>query len=67
MVQQKMDNDKASYYSSASGCLVTIVGFILFFHWPIGTIAGIAVMFIGKQMLFREPTKRSFRTRRKKN
>jgi hypothetical protein len=62
-----MDEDKARYYSSASGCLVSIVGFILFFYWPIGTIAGIAVMFIGKQMLFREPTNRSFRMRRRKN
>ncbi len=39
----------ASYdYETASGCLVCIIGFILFFFWPIGTISGIAVMFIGK-------------------
>ena len=32
--------------------------FILFLHWPIGTIAGVALMSIGKQMLFREPPER---------
>ena len=56
-----MDKEKAGYYARASGCLISIVGFILFFYWPIGTILGFVVMIIGKQMVFREPVDRSHR------
>ena len=62
-----MDKEKAGYYARASGCLVTIVGFALFFYWPIGTVIGTAVMLIGKQMVFREPVNRPRRMRKPKN
>ena len=60
-----MKKDRAARYdyAKASGCLVCIVGFILFFYWPIGTVTGIVVMVIGKQMVFREPVNRSRRMR----